>query len=281
MKFSSYNMFLKDLYKDGLEYAASHASRLGFSGVELLDFCPLMNKPTYAVCSVDEYKAAFKKYSLELACYSSAALLYTDDEAGVLEEIYRQAEFAAELGSKFFHHTFTIGLSKKPDTLAFSEVLERVAPTAERIAIKCRELGMTAIYEPRGPYFNGRDGFVTLLNEMKGRVAEIGVCGDVGNSLFFDECAEKVFADCADDIKHVHVKDYIISDVPLPEYPGKQKSLAGKHLYDCEIGTGGVDFKSCFDLLKGVGYDGYFSIELIADDESVGRMMKYMKKLTV
>ena len=279
MKFSSYNMFLKDLYKDGLEYAASHAAKLGFSGVELLDFCPLRSKPTYSLYSIDEYKAAFEKYSLELACYSSAALLYTDDEQAVLEEIYRQAEFASALGSKYFHHTFTIGLSSKPDTLAFSAVLERVAPMAEKVASKCRELGMTAIYEPQGAYFNGKNGFMALFNEMKGRGAEIGVCGDVGNTMFFDEGAEKLFAECAADIKHVHVKDYIVSDVPLPEYPGNMKSISGMHLYDCEVGMGAIDLRSCFELLCKVGYDGYFSIELLEDDEGAERMMKYMESL--
>ena len=279
MKFSSYNTFLHDLRKSGIEYAAAHAAQTGFSGVELLDLCPLRHKPTYQLCSVDEYKAAFEKHSLELACYSSAALLYLDNEKEMMEEICRQADFAADLGSKYFHHTFTIGLSETPTTLGFDKVLARVAPIAENIAEHCEKRGMTAIYEPQGAYFNGKEGFIALLDEMKSRGVGYGVCGDVGNPLFDDCRGEEVFALCKDSIKHVHVKDYVVSDEPLPQYVGNQMSKSGKHLYDCEVGTGVIDFKACFDVLKSVDYDGYFSIELLADDESAERMIEYMKKL--
>ncbi len=277
MKFSSYNSFLSDLYKKGLDYAAERAARLGHSGVELLDICPKRREMTYEIYTVDEYRRAFDKNSLELACYSSAALLYLDDEKGMLEEIYREADFAAALGSKLFHHTFTIGLADTPQTLAFEKVIERVAPIAENIAEYCDKLGMTALYEPQGAYFNGTDGFLRLCEEMKRRGTKFGVCGDVGNPLFADCLAEDVFALCAKDIMHVHVKDYLMSDEPLPQYPGNQMSDGGKHLYDFEIGRGVVNFNACFDILKGIGYDGYFSIELPADDESTERMMAFMK----
>ena len=279
MKFSSYNTFLYDLDKQGLEYAAERAERLGFSGVELLDLCPLRSRATYERYSVDEYRAAFDRHSLELACYSSAALLYTDDEKATLAEIGKQAEFAAALGSKIFHHTFTIGFAHTPKTLAFDTVLNRVASMAERVAEKCDRLGMTCIYEPQGAYFNGEDGFFKLRAEMKRRGVNTGVCADVGNSLFFDEKGEDIIKKCASDVMHVHAKDYIMSDEPLPLFPNNQISNGGKHLYDCEIGTGVVNFLECFKPLKEIGYDGYFSIELVADDESNERMIKYMKNI--
>lgn len=277
MKFSSYNSFLGDLYKYGLDYAAERASRLGYSGVELLDLCPKRMKTTYERYTVDEYRRAFDKNSLELACYSSAALLYLDDEKALFEELYREADFAAALGSKFFHHTFTIGLSETPKTLEFEKVLHRVAPLAENIAEYCDKRGLTALYEPQGAYFNGTDGFLKLCEEMKSRGVKFGVCGDVGNPLFADCLGEDVFELCKNDIMHVHVKDYIMSDEPLPEYPGNQMSVSGKHLYDFEVGKGVVNIKGCFDVLKSVGYDGYFSIELGADDEGTERMMAFMK----
>jgi sugar phosphate isomerase/epimerase len=233
---------------------------------------------TYELYSVEEYRKAFERYSLELACYSSAALLYVDNEDEILEEIYREAEFASALGSKYFHHTFTISLSHTPATLDFDTVLQRVVAMAEKIAEKCRSLGMTALYEPQGAYFNGTDGFLRLCNEMKSRGTVFGVCGDVGNPLFADVTGEAVFERCADRIMHVHVKDYIMSNTPLAQYPGNQMSDGGKHLYDCEIGVGVVNIEACFDILKKVNYDGYFSIELVADDESAARMIEYMKK---
>ena len=277
MKFSSYNSFLADLYRYGLDYAAERAARLGYSGVEFLDLCPKRMKTTYERYTVDEYRRALDKNSLELACYSSAALLYLDDEQGMLEEIYREADFAAALGSKFFHHTFTIGLAENPKTLSFEKVLDRVAPLAETIAEYCQKKDMTALYEPQGAYFNGTDGFLKLCDEMKRRGVKFGVCGDVGNPLFADCLGEDVFALCAKDIMHVHVKDYLMSDEPMPEYPGNQMSVSGKHLYDFEIGRGVINFDGCFDVLKSVGYDGYFSIELPGDDESTERMMAFMK----
>ena len=207
MKFTSYNMFLSDLFRHGLDYACERATRLGFSGVELLDFCPLRSKATYEKYSVDEYKRALDKNKLELSCYSSAALLYVSNEEALMEEMRKQIDFASALGSKLFHHTFTICLPPEHASIPVKDMLDRVAPVAERIADYADGKGVTCIYEPQGSFFNGSEGLSLLYDEMVSRVSNVGICADVGNPLFADDSPEAVTALFADKVKHVHLKD--------------------------------------------------------------------------
>ena len=276
MKLSSYNTFMGMLMREGLECACESASRLGFEGVELLDFCPLRRKATYEFYTVDEYLRAFEKYHLSLACYSTAACLWSDNEDALLDELFRQADFAAALGSKLFHHTFTIGLPHTPDTLPYKDVLARVVPVAQKVAEHCDKLGITCLYEPQGFYVNGIDGLGMLYEEMKKRAHNIGICGDVGNPLFVDAEPEAIFKHFASDIKHVHVKDYIRTDEPLPE--GKaSRSQAGKYLYDCRLGNGVVNIGACIESLVRAGYDGYISFEIAGDEAVVADAIRYVK----
>lgn len=277
MKLSSYNMFLADLYSKGLEYACKRAATLGFEGVELLDFCPWRRKATYEMYSVEEYLNEFEKNGLSLACYSSAALLCVDDEESLLKEIFKQADFTAALGGKLFHHTFTIELPKEKASLSYSEMLERVVPVAKKIADHCAKLGVTCLYEPQGKYFNGIEGLGGLYREMEKHCENIGICCDVGNPLFVEEIPEAVVAKFAKQTKHVHIKDYLRYDEPLPNVKLIQKSRDGKYLYDCNVGDGIIDLGACFDSLKAVGYDGYVSFELVGDDEFAKNGINYIK----
>jgi len=276
MKLSSYNTFMKMLMTEGLESACESASRLGFGGVELLDACPLNRKATYEKYTVDEYLRAFEKYNLRPACYSTAACLWSDDEEATLGELFRQADFAAAIGTKLFHHTFTIGLPHTPDTLPYQEVLARVVPVAQKVAEHCDRLGMTCLYEPQGFYVNGIDGLETLYEEMARRVQNIGICGDMGNPLFAEAEPEKLFAHFAPYIKHVHVKDYIRTETPLPDIKGS-RSRGGKYLYDCRLGDGIVNIGACIKSLVQVGYDGYISFEISGDENTVTDAIQHVR----
>ena len=79
--------------------------------------------------------------------------------------------------------------------------------------------------------------------------------------------------------KHVHIKDYLRYDEPLPNVKLIQKSRDGKYLYDCNVGDGIIDLGACFDSLKAVGYDGYVSFELVGDDEFAKKGINYIKTL--
>ena len=197
----------------------------------------------------------------------------------MLNEAYRQVEFTAALGSKLFHHTFTICLPADKEALTYGEVLEKVVPVAKKIADRCKELGVTALYEPQGRYFNGMEGFCTLLNEMKRLCTNVGVCADVGNPLFSDCDPVALTAAVAEDVKHVHLKDYIRTDAPLAGKPSNQVSKAGKYLYDCPIGEGIVDIGGFLKVLERVGYDGDLSYEIVGDAEQARKAIAYVNGL--
>ena len=120
---------------------------------------------------------------------------------------------------------------------------------AAEVADYAKPLGVKCIYEDQGLFANGVDGFGAFYKQMKQRCSNVGVCGDMGNSLFVDEGAERFFAAYAEDICHVHVKDYMIrtfAEAPSRNwYPTK----GGRWLRETMVGDGNVDVASCMDIL--------------------------------
>ena len=113
---------------------------------------------------------------------------------------------------------------------------------------------------------------------MKKRCPNIGICGDVGNSLFVDYSPSLVFDNFAPYIKHVHLKDYYISDEPL-ENERNYKTLGGKYLRDAALGEGKVDIAYCLTKLREQNYRGDFAFEVEGSDEVMKKAMDYVKKL--
>ena len=265
MKISSYATFYNNVFTLNLEEAASSAAALGADGVELLDISPRTGDALFQRFTPDNFSVALNKHGLEVSCYSVGACLYTSDEKTAISSLFSHIDFASKLGSPFFHHTFTLGLDATPSTLPYADVLHRILPLAEKIADRCNAHGMVCLYEPQGYYFNGIEGIEKLYCEMKTRGYNVGICADTGNPLFVD-CAPDAFIDhFKNEIRHVHVKDYVTSLVPLGIHGDIQKSTSGIYLYDTPLGSGNVNVKKCLSLLKATNYNGYISLEGLPD----------------
>ena len=273
MKFSSYTTFFNLISTSGLEEACASAKRLGTECVELLDICPSYSTPLYERYTVKGISDALAHNGLTLSCYSLGANLCTPDKENMLENVFRHVKLAAELGSPFFHHTFTLGLDATPKTAPFDKVFKEVLPLAKRIAEYVNALGMTCLYEPQGYYFNGVDNLKRLLTEMKTSGYNVGICADTGNPLFIGSGPNEIFSHFKDDIRHVHVKDYI---------PCKERTdlvtLSGGYLYDCPLGEGIAEVDKCLDVLASSGYEANISLEVVGDEPLVIRDMEYVKK---
>ena len=122
------------------------------------------------------------------------------------------------------------------------------------------------------------EGLGRLFDRLSARFSNVGICGDVANSLFVDVSAESIYNAFAKKIKHVHVKDYRITDHPDAE-TAPYVSRGGTYLYDCPIGAGVTDFRYCFETLKAAGYRGDVAFEILGDDRTILQAMDYVKKL--
>jgi sugar phosphate isomerase/epimerase len=261
MNFSMYTKFYNTVRERGIIGAAEYAKSLGFSSVEFFEF---VNKDWQAVVpSIDiakEYRRVLDDRGLTVACYSVAAGLYDPNapdgiDRNVEQTLMRYAERAATLGSPFLHHTITLGC---PTDLPYEEMLKTVLPAVVRVAKYAQTLGVTCIYEDQGPYFNGVDGFRGFFEAVKAQEPSVGVCGDFGNTYFVDESSVDFIRAFAKEIRHVHVKDYVVR--PTAER-GTAATRAGVFLKDCVVGTGIVDVSTCLQILKNAGYVGAFALE--------------------
>ena len=277
MKLVNYSGFCHDCKHFGLEYAARHSRALELEAVEFLNFVLMDEFSPSEKYSVGETKKILDAYGLEVSCYSVCVDLLSDN-AKTIDLMRRQVEFAAGLSSPRVHHTLIPGLDVDSMTATYDEALERVYPRAVAIANACREYGIECLYEPQGLYFNGVRGLGQFYERIKSDCPNVGICGDVGNGLFVDHSATEIYSAFANEIRHVHLKDYRVEKEPIEGARG-YVSKGGSYLYDCRLGEGVTDFDFCFEGLKRVNYAGDLSFEIKGDDQTVKQAIEFVRRL--
>ncbi len=279
MTFTSYNQFMSDLYRGGIELAASHSAKLGFSGVEFLDFFhtgnPPLNKEKYPA---EEVRASLEKHGLSVDCYSVYAYVLGDDSEGFERQMYEIIDYAASVGAKLFHHTLMPFLKLEGDAPQYEDIFPKVLEFEKKIVKYCSERGLRCIFEPQGFYFNGVSGLSRIILALREDFSDVGLCADLGNPVFVDCDPGDVIDALSFCIAHVHIKDYIIADAPLE---GKKPMLSrgGKNLYEVLPGEGEIDLGACLKKIKAAGYDGRIALEYLGDDETIIKSMQYITKL--
>ena len=273
MKFSNYFTFAQDFLNKGLDEAIKHTVALGFDSVEHIES---IHKGSFKINSIDEAKIMRKKLDdngLTVSCYSVVANLCIGNPDYYLNELYRHIEYAVIIGSPFIHHTLTAGCL--PDTVKYStyEMLDFCKDRAEKAAKRCNEYGMTCLYEPQGFYFNGVEGVSAILNEMRSRGCKVGVCGDTGNSVYFDCMPSEIFRTFKNDVLHIHVKD---RSYGLDE-TSKMMTREGKTVVNARFGEGNIGVCEALSLIP--DYDGVLSFEFDDTDEEIKRTMDELNKL--
>ena len=275
MKYSNYSLFSSDHAHKGLEYAIKHTLDLGFDAVEhienvLTDGAKLSNANDTA-----NMKKLLSDSGLTVSCYSLLVDLLSEGKSAIIDRAYRHIEYAAELGSPFVHHTLVPGYDLAKKVLSYDEALKRISDDAEKLAKRCNEYGIICLYEPQGLYFNGVAGVRGILEEMKKRGCKVGICGDTGNSIFVDCPPFDIYENFADDIKHIHVKDYYWGKSIAP---AKYSSTSGKTIAEAPLGEGDSEISKCLKYLP--EYDAAMSFEFLADDAEMKRSIAWVKEIT-
>ena len=277
MNFVDYGDFYRDLKTHGPAYAAQRAARLGFAGVELLHTSrstARWDSPMPAA----EIRKILDANGLFCACCSLEIDLSSHVAPERLETVWCLIEDAAVLGASYFHHTLVPTLNPADLTVPYRALLERIFPYALQIANRCADYGITCLYEPQGVCFNGVEGLGGFYRRIAAAAPNVGICGDVGNGLFADTSAKEIYNAFLPAIRHVHLKDYRVSDVPF-EGARTLRSRTGNYLCECPLGEGVTDFSYCFDALRRVGYTGAFSFEFNGSDEAILDAMDFVRHL--
>ncbi len=259
MQFSFYTRFQEMAQQQGIQAAAQYGASQGFSSVEFLEsfgVAPLLSD----ISAAKEAKAILADHGLTTACYSVGITVYQNPDA--LSYLRKQVEFAAALDCPYLHHTLLLWLSPVPGMPAFADGIDCAVETAAAVARYAKALGVRCLYEEQGLFVNGLHGFGTFYNRLKQCCDNVGVCGDMGNILFVDEAPADFFAAYANEIFHVHVKDYWVRTCTHAPSPRWYRTRGGKYLRDTLVGDGDVDVAACVRVLRAAGYTGTYSLEL-------------------
>ena len=270
MKLSMYTEFYKLLTLHGIAEAARMASISGFDSVEMLDI-----RGTGVISDVESAREARRilgDKGLSVSCFSLAIDLIPFDRYGnivgecdnAVETAVRVAKIAKEMGSPYFHHTLVTNLRPDLHRLKppYDDVFDILIDAAARIAGACNSMGLAVLYEPQGFYVNGSENFGRFYGEMKRLGYDVGVCGDMANTLFVDEPPIEFYRNFAGEFRHVHLKDYKCFGKEIVPDRKCLLSMDGRVYSETELGEGSVCFRECMKLLKSVGYEGAFSLEI-------------------
>lgn len=259
-QYTMFTTFSEIVHRSGIEAAARMAVNCGCSSVEILEDavsgCPRdINDPVSAAGALQ----VLRKYGLRTACYSVCADLYSDREA--VESLKRHAEMASALECPYLHHTVLLR-DRQVDSV--EETLHRAAEVCAEIAAYAAPLGVTCLYEDQGRFTNGIVQFGMFYREVQKYCTNVGVCGDIGNTLAVGEAPQDFLRAFADQIRHVHIKDCCVrlgGECPGPHW----NRYGDRWIRDCMVGEGQVDLAACINVLQEIGYTGPLSLELSGD----------------
>ena len=262
MNFTMYSNWYRRVKECGIEAAADEAVRLGFSSVEFFEFISKDREETVpSLEAAREYRRVLNARGLSVACYSVAVGLYDPTSPDGIDHAAEQklmqyVERAVLLGSPYLHHTITIGAAGKP--ISYGKMLATVLPAVVRVAKYAAMFGIRCLYEDQGLYFNGVDGFGAFYKAVKAQEPTVGICGDIGNTLFVNEEPLAFFREFASEFCHVHLKDYVPCHA---EDEGAAAVQDGSYVKECVIGQGVIDTPACLAVLESIGYKGAIALE--------------------
>ncbi len=261
MKFGFYSGCREMILSRDYEGMIAFMKKEGYSYYEPLE--DVYDEPLFR--SLDEaraFRALMEEHGLKCACLSVFVNVYPDTE-WAREKLFAAADTAAALGSPFIHHTNYVHLAMAEGMPTYDGLISAVKPVVVDVIRYAKSLGVGAIYEPQGMYFNGIDGFFTLFESLKDEdgCENIGICFDFGNTIFAD-CLPLDFLRAAlPYVKHAHFKDYKYVSGELCE--GRYYTRGGSLIEDVEVGTGDMAAEDCMRLLAEGGYRGVFSTESV------------------
>lgn len=285
MIYSMYTGFGRNVDELGIEAAVDIAKEKGFSGVEFFYSAKLHHEiPSPEVAS--EYRKAIEARGLKVSCVSVGATIVRPNNPNEISQndidgLIKGVEFAAAVGSRLYHHTLFMGFGYEiPKDFTLDKKRELFLEGARTVATRAAELGIEVIYEPQGPFFNGYEEFCRLVRDMQKTHNNIGICCDFGNSFWVSEEPYGIFEELSHLIKHVHMKDYVLTKEPTegasPAFRG------GIYIREVPLGEGNIDIERIAKTVKCAGYSGDASIEdrpNLKDKETLARVFERARAL--
>lgn len=256
IKLCAYAGMRELIQENGLKCALNFSNHCGYESVELLYLESECEGALKNAAFINKTKDACDAKIGCISVYVDVAS-YTppyEVRSSAIDAVKACIDLAVKVGCPLVHHTLVTRLTGGRSD--YDKVLPVALEAASDIASYALERGITILYEPQGMLFNGLDGYLTFFSAMRSKYENIGVCLDVGNTLWVDEDCYALAEKCAKHVRHVHVKDYV-----LDSEDGQYRTLGGRTIKEVALGDGVIDLNKVMNILDSVKYRGYISVE--------------------
>ncbi len=223
---------------------ADKAKEYGFEGVELRARGDKHIDVTLTKEERAKILAHYKERGIKIVCLAGYGSFNKKDPEDIAENrkmITDYIDLAVDVEADYIR-TF-IG-NVNPENITREEV-EKIAVEELNILGKlAAEKGVKIIIETHDAFGTGKK----VRNIMKDIDNEgVAVLWDVAHSIHEDESIEETYAMVGSKVVHMHLKDSYVDN------EGKEKH--------CLVGEGEIPLKEIVELMKGKGFDGYYSLE--------------------
>lgn len=236
-------------YRETIDAAAEYGLQ-AVEGLNIYEFAT----PDLEVAR--EMRAYADSKNVRFSCFSVFCNLVGDNADQAVDMVKAYADVAATLGSPFLHHTIVSETQAPEKILPFTkEYFEQGVQAVREIFDYAKERGVKSVFEDQGYLFNGVENFGRFLKEVD---RDVGVVADFGNIAQAGEDIIGFLQAYAPRVCHVHIKDIVVKD----ENTGNGlRTLDKRYMHEVPLGKGEVPMEEAVNLLRAVGYDGFYSLE--------------------
>ena len=216
--------------------------------------------------SFESVKAAIYAFDLNLAAYKEVLNRYNlkpvsfyyhlptkEAEKDFFSNLDKELDFIATLGVKRISLQATWGRPKamdKNEMDAQLDIVGRFAEWSQKYGI------MSNLHPHNNTYVMYEEELANCLDNLPSNLLQFAP--DTAHLVCAGADPVEVIRKYADRVNFTHFKD-----IPAGGVSSSGFADSGVELFDfCELGTGCVDFRAVFDILKEAGYDGPLCAEL-------------------
>ena len=242
------------------------AAEMGFDGIEFAEAHPPAgtDKLEYAAY----LRSEAERVGINIVAYCIGADLLKDTDAEI-ERLKGEVDVAAALGAYVMRHDASGGYAKETRCQrGFSNALPTLVRGYKAVTEYAKSKGIRTCVENHGYFCQDSARVEALINGVADE--NFGALVDIGNFLCVDENPAAAVGRLAPYAFHVHCKDFHFKSGNEPVPPdGFFGTRGGNRLRGAIIGHGIVPVAQCLRILKGAGYDGYYTVEFEGMEDPV------------
>ncbi|MCI8387968.1 MAG: sugar phosphate isomerase/epimerase [Clostridiales bacterium] len=241
--------------KLGLTGIIDKTAEMGFDGIEFVEHGEFND--------LDEAKKIgdyAREKGLEVVAYCVGANFLKEDLDGEIERVKKHVDIAAALGAKNMRHDVGYGMGGRKYSIGYDDALPALIKGTTEVTKYAEQKGVGTMSENHGLFSQDANRVEKLINGVAH--PNFGALVDLGNFMCADEDPTLSVGIMAPYAKHVHAKDFFWkSGVEINPGEGWFQTRAKNYLRGAIIGQGAAKIYQSIQILKGVGYDGYVTVE--------------------